>query len=92
MEKKGRNEKTGLKLGIVIVVLAVIVMAGFGSVGHAASGNTAELEDQKVIFNPFTLGVIQAPSDNDKERPTIRIPYRATLRSFFRPPLVTQTP
>jgi hypothetical protein len=94
MERKGK-----LKLGIVIVVLAVTVMAGFGSVVYAASGNAAQLEDERGIFNPFTLSVTQVSSGSGSTavlesvaRPAIRIPVRPVLRSFFRPPLVNQTP
>jgi hypothetical protein len=92
MDNKSMERKGKLKLGIVIVVLAVIVMAGFGSVAYAASGSTSQLEDERGIFNPFTLRVFQVPSDESVARPAIRIPVRPVLRSFFRPPLVNQTP
>jgi len=99
MERKGKHEKIRFKLGIVMVVLALAVMAGFGTVAYAASGNSAQLEDENGVFNPFTLNVIEVSSDSGSTavvssvaRPAIRIPVRPVLRSFFKPPLVTQTP
>ena len=99
MERKGKHEKIRFKLGIVVVVLALSVMAGFGTLAYAASGNTAQLEDEMGVFNPFTLNVIQVSSDSGSTavvssvaRPPIRIPVRPVLRSFFKPPLVTQAP
>lgn len=99
MERKGRCEKVRFKIGVVVVVLALVVIAGFGTAAYAASGSAAQLDDDKGIFNPFTLNVIQTSSDNGSTatvasvaRPPIRIPVRPVLRSFFRPPMVTQTP
>jgi len=98
MEKKGRDEKISFKLEIVIVALALAVITGFGTVAYAASGNnpSTQLEDERGIFNPFTLNVIQVSSNSGSAavissvvRPEIRIPVRPVLRSFFRPPLVT---
>jgi len=98
MDNKSMERKGKLKLGIV-VVLVLFVVAGFGTFAYAASGNTAQLEDERGIFNPFTLSVMQVSSGSGSTavvesvaRPAIRIPVRPVLRSFFRPPLVTQTP
>lgn len=99
MERKGKHEKIRLKLGIVVVVLVLAVVAGFGTFAYAASGNTSQVEDEKGVFNPFTLSVMQVSSGSGSTvvvesvaRPPIRIPVRPVLRSFFRPPLVTQAP
>lgn len=101
MERKGRNEKIYFRLGITIVALALVAMMGFGTVAYAASGgnSSAQLEDERGIFNPFTLNVIKVSSDGGSNaviasvaRPEIRIPVRPVVRSFFRPPLVTLAP
>jgi hypothetical protein len=93
------SKKCMERIGIVVVVLVLAVMAGLGTAAYAASGNTAQLEDEIGVFNPFTLNVIEVSSDSGSTaavssvaRPAIRIPVRPVLRSFFRPPLVTQTP
>jgi hypothetical protein len=101
MERKGRNEKIYFRLGITIVTLALVAMTGLGTVAYAASGGnpSTQLEDERGIFNPFTLNVIKVSSDSGSTavissvaRPEIRIPVRPVLRSFFRPPLVTVAP
>ena len=99
MERKGKYEKIRLKLGIVIVALTLAVIAGFGTVAYAASGDSTQLDDENGVFNPFTLNVIEVSSNSGSTavvssvaRPAIRIPVRPVLRSCFRPPLVTKTP
>ncbi len=91
--------KSNLKLIVLIVALAIAVMAGFGTAAYAASGSNPgiQLQDDRGIFDPFTLNTIlisvtgsgsDAVVSSVVTRPPIRIPIRPALRSYFRPPLV----
>jgi hypothetical protein len=86
------------KPAIVLVVLALTILAGVNAIVYAQSSN-AQLQDERGIFNPFTLNVVEVSSDNGSVavassvvRPAIRIPTRPVLRSFFRPPMITLVP
>lgn len=91
--------KINLKLIVLIMTIAIAAMAGFSTVVYAASNSGAgtQLQDDRGIFDPFTLSTIYisvAESDSGAVvesvvlRPPIRIPVRPALRSYFRPPLV----
>jgi hypothetical protein len=86
------------KPAILLMVLTLAILAGINTVVYA-QGSNAQLQDERGIFNPFTLNVINVSSDNGSVavvssvvRPAIRIPIRPVVRSFFRPPLVTTAP
>src|SRR4030042_852263 len=82
------------KPAILLIVLALTILAGVSTVAYAQSNNT-QLQDERGIFNPFTLNFILVTQSNpnpvilsEDVRPPIRIPVRPALRSYFRPPLV----
>lgn len=99
-----KNEKGNLgikfKLTIILLILALTALAGYGTVAYAASGTNlnARLQDDRGIFDPFTYGTIFVMAENGSNasavissvvlRPPIRITKRPVLRSYFRPPLV----
>ena len=81
---------------ILLIGFLLIVLAGVSTVASAQS-NSNQLQDERGIFDPFTLNTVKAvtaESSGDAVvssvslRPPIRIPVRPALRSFFRPPLV----
>lgn len=79
------------KLAIVLIALALTALIGISKVAYAQSNNT--VEDERGIFDPFTLNTIMISvtesNPNSKiTRPPMRIPVRPCLRSYFRPPLV----
>ena len=83
------------KPAILLAVFTLSILAGVSTVAYAQSNDT-QLQDERGIFNPFTLNtiiVVRESNSNvviagENERPEIRIPVRPSLRSFFRPPLV----
>ena len=91
--------KNYCKLTILLVALALTVLAGISTVAYAQS-NSTQLQDERGIFDPFTLNVVMVSADNSTgavlataiTRPSIRIPVRPVLRSYFRPPLVSLVP
>ncbi len=83
------------KLAILLIALALTALMGVSKVAYAQSNNA--LQDERGIFDPFTLNTIiisvtetspDAVVSSVVTRPPIRIPVRPALRSYFRPPLV----
>jgi hypothetical protein len=82
------------KLAIVLIALALATLIGVSKVAYAQSNIT--IEDERGIFDPFTLNTILiSVTDSSPNtvvsrvtRPPMRIPVRPCLRSYFRPPLV----
>lgn len=102
-EKNRMSQMNKFKFKILIITLTVAVIAGFGTITYAASGNTGTLlQDERGLFDPFTLDTIMVSVSTEGTsdaavasvvtRPPIRIPIRPVLRSFFRPPLVSVAP
>jgi len=101
--KSHKKSKVRFWRGILLGVLALAVLTGLGTAGHAAaSGNSPQaLEpDQMSIFDPFMLisnivtvkessssGSVYSGSTLLSDQPVIRIPSRPVLRSPFRPPM-----
>ena len=83
------------KPAILLMGLALTILAGVSTVAYAQS-NSTQLQDERGIFDPFTLNTIIAVRESnanviiagEDERLPIRIPVRPALRSYFRPPLV----
>lgn len=84
------------KPAILLIVFALTILAGVSTVTTYAQSNSTQLQDERGIFDPFTLNtiiVVRESNSNvviagEDERPPIRIPVRPSLRSYFRPPLV----
>jgi hypothetical protein len=89
-----------LKIHILLGVVALVFIAGMGTVAYAASGNNASRLTRDIgIFDPFSLQMMLAPAVTSMSqstlssvllitRPIVRIPIRPIIRTPYRPPLV----
>jgi hypothetical protein len=90
VKRKGANVKRLVLAGLV-VVMVMVAAASMTSAAPMRKGSSREL----AVFDPYGLRTV-AVSDGSSigvargsvrlvSRPTIRVPYRAPLRSAFRP-------
>ncbi|MBN1182663.1 MAG: hypothetical protein JXB49_10275 [Bacteroidales bacterium] len=87
-----KNVKKNKKILLAILMFfAFIAVAGYTGAVYAASSNGSTGQDQNAgreILDPFSLNFVFLSTQDECERPPIRITTRPELRSYYRPPLV----
>ena len=89
MVKKGKKNKKFVF--VILMLLAVIVIAGYNGMVYAASAGASRIQasNERGIVDPFSLNFVFITSEDEPVvRPPIRITERPEMRSYFRPPLV----
>ena len=84
MEKKSMNRGHEFKFKMLIIVLVFTVIAVFGTVVYAASGDTSvQLQDDRGVFDPFTLNTIMVSSMSSSDAVVASVVSSERLVLYF---------